>query len=315
MSPWKRCVSVSLAAIVALLGLSAAAVRAPASDTPGTPSQVASLVGQSAHVTRLPSAAVHQLEIGAMDDTYRLYPSTQACSGKLSGCAFGDTASQKVVVLFGDSHILMWLPAIVPAATKAKVKIVLIYSNSCPVALIGNFWMYPGSYGSLVGCEKFRNAAISVIHAMNPSAVIIGERTTLVYSEPSNVLFTALQWQLALETTILRLKTPTMKVAVMQDTNWFDLDPMTCLAANPNQVQKCDEPFPNPKNRGNPHAEFRAAKATGSAYIYTRRWLCTAVCSPVIGNTITNYDNGHLSATYASYLSIVVGNALRPFFQ
>ncbi|HEV3213621.1 MAG TPA: SGNH hydrolase domain-containing protein, partial [Acidimicrobiales bacterium] len=210
---------------------------------------------------------------------------------------------------------LMWLPAIVPAATRAKVKLVLIYQNSCPVAIIGNFSLYQGSYGTMVGCERFRNVAIKVIHAMNPSAVIIGERTTLVYSEPKHVLFTAQQWQLALQTTILRLRTPTMKIAVLQDTNWFDLNPMTCLAAYPAQVQKCAEPNPNPVSPGNSRAELNAARFMGVSYIFTRRWLCTTVCSPIVGHYITNYDNGHLSATYAAYLSTVVGDALKPLFS
>ena len=68
-----------------------------------------------------------------------------------------------------------------------------------PVAIIGNFSLYQGTDGTLVGCERFRNLAIEAIRAMNPSAVIIAERTTLVYSEPSHVLFTPLQWQLSLD--------------------------------------------------------------------------------------------------------------------
>jgi len=313
MSLWNRCVAIALSASVALL--SAGVLGPTRSVAPGTPRQVASLVAQSSHITRLPSAAAAQLLDGGHDTSYRLYPSSWACAGSLTGCVFGDASSHKVVVLFGDSHMLMWLPAIAPAATRARVKLVLIYANSCPVAIIGNFSLYQGTDGTLVGCERFRNLAIEAIRAMNPSAVIIAERTTLVYSEPSHVLFTPLQWQLSLETTILRLKTPTMKIAVMQDTNWFDVNPMSCLAAYPSQVQRCDEPFPNRKDHSNWRAEYYAAKAMGAQYVWTRPWLCTAVCSPVIGRYITNFDNGHLSATYAAYLSRVVGDVLKPILS
>lgn len=300
-------------ALASLLTPSAHAKSAPV--VPGTPAQVAALVARSGRITKLPPAAVPQLYAGGSDTAYRLYPSARACTGSLKGCAYGDVTSTKVVVLFGDSHILMWLPAIVPAAIKAHVKIDLMYADDCPVALIGNFTVVTGSYGSLVGCEQWRNAATKVIHNLNPMAVIIGERTTLIFSEPKDIPYTAQQWQLALETTILRLKTPTMKIAVLQDTNWFELNPMQCLAAYPDQIQKCDEPFPDTKDPGHAKAEWRAAMATGSTYVFTRRWLCTAICSPVIGPYITNFDNGHISATYASYLSTVVGNALQPFFK
>jgi SGNH domain (fused to AT3 domains) len=310
-----RTLGVALVALTSLLTPSTDASTKPAQVVPGSPAQVAALVAQSGRIAKLPPAAVPQLTAGGTDTAFRLYPTARGCSGSLVGCEFGDLSSSKIVVLFGDSHILMWLPAIVPAAIKAHIKIDLMYADDCPVALIGNFTIVPGSYGTLVGCEQWRNAATKVIHDLNPSAVIIGERTTLVFSEPQDIPYTPSQWQLALETTIVRLRTPTMKIAVMQDTNWFDVNPMQCLAANPNHVQACDEPFPNIKNPNHDHAEWHAAIATGTAYVFTRRWLCTAMCSPVIGSYITNYDNGHLSATYAAYLSIVVGKALAPFFS
>jgi SGNH domain (fused to AT3 domains) len=310
-----RTLGAAAVTITSLLAPAAHLKSASAPVVPGTPAQVASLVAQSGQIVKLPPAAVPQLYSGGSDTAYRLYPTARACSESLKGCAFGDLSSSKVVVLFGDSHILMWLPAIVPAAMRAGVKIDLMYADDCPVALIGNFSIVTGSYGSLVGCEQWRNAATKVIHDLDPMAVIIGERSTLILSEPSNVPYTAQQWQLSLEATILRLKTPTMKIAVMQDTNWFDLNPMQCLAAYPAHVQRCDEPFPNAKNPGHDHAEWRAARATGSDYVFTRRWLCTTICSPVIGPFITNFDNGHLSATYASYLSVVVGDALQPLFK
>jgi SGNH domain (fused to AT3 domains) len=302
-------------ATASLLAPAAHQRSTPGPVASGTPAQVASLVARSGRIVRLPHAAIPQLFAGGSDTAYRLYPSARACSESLKGCLFGDLSSSKVVVLFGDSHILMWLPAIVPAATRAGVKIDLMYADDCPVALIGNFSIVTGSYGSLVGCEQWRNAATKVIHDMNPMAVIIGERSTLILSQPGDVPYTALQWQLSLETTIVRLKTPTMKIAVMQDTNWFDLNPMQCLAAYPAHIQMCDEPFPNTTNPGQGQAEWRAARATGSTYVLTHQWLCTTICSPVVGPFITNFDNGHLSATYASYLSVVVGHALQPLFR
>jgi SGNH domain (fused to AT3 domains) len=309
--------------LVALVGLAAtgsagADARAGSlkgTPAPGSPAEVARLVAASDRISTLPKGAIPQLFEGYADNPYRLYPRSQACSGYLRGCAFGDVHSKKVVVLFGDSHVLMWLPAIDPAAKRARIKLLLIYKNSCPVAIIGNFSLYPGSYGSLAGCEAFRNQAISVIHTLNPFGVIIGERTTLVYEEPAHTLYSAFEWQVALEATIQRLKTQTMKIAVLQDTNWFDLNPMTCLGAYPTQIQKCQQSYPNATNPGHAKAEWRAARATGAHYIFTRSWLCAKECSAVVGHYVTYSDNGHVSATYAAFLSVVMGNALAPVFK
>ena len=85
-----------------------------------------------------------------------------------------------------------------------------------------------------------------------------------------------------------------------------------CLAAYPTQVQRCSVQNPNPKARQHVAAERAAAAAEGVAYVNPQGWLCTKVCSPVIGRMAAYYDAGHVSSTYAAYLAGVFGKALRP---
>ena len=91
---------------------------------------------------------------------------------------------------------------------------------------------------------------------------------------------------------------------------------MQCLAAYPSHVQACDEPFPNTKDPNHDRAEWHAAIATGAPYVFTRRWLCTAIVLPgdrvATSRTTTTATSRRPTP---SYLSLVVGNALRYFFS
>lgn len=294
-----------------MLAVVGAATAAPL-PTPGTPAQIQALVKASASTSRLTPVIEAQLESSRYDIAWRIYPSLDhtGCETPTS-CVFGDTSSSKVIVLFGDSHAMMWLPAIAPIATKDDQRLVVMWLPSCPVANLKDF-SYDKSTPITPGCTAWRTTAISEIHAMKPELVLLGERTAQVYSQPSDKLFTNAEWEAALKTPIEQLQGPTTKVAIIEDVPYYDVDPpQSCLAAYPDDiVKKCAVPYPNTKNPGHQTAEQAAAKATGAGFIPTVQWLCTKTCSTVVGNFISYYDQGHVSATYADYLSGVMGAAV-----
>jgi hypothetical protein len=278
---------------------------------PGTPAQVASAVAASTKITSLDAASEAQLALGTKDSPISTMPGTAACEGSTTPCTFGDVTSKRIVVLYGDSHAMMWIPAVSAAAARAKDRLVVFWKNTCPVASVANFRFEYSVLGNPPQCATYRHAVIPLIRALKPRAVILGERTTLVYSEPSDVLFTNAQWRAALITTIHKLQSRTTKVAVLEDLPWFTNNPRPCLAANPSSVQTCSEPYPNKAEPGLQVAEAGAAKATRSLIVRTHQWLCTPRrCSPVVHDMVTYLDQGHVDATYSRYLSVVVGTAL-----
>ena len=44
-------------------------------------------------------------------------------------------------------------------------------------------------------------------------------------------------------------------------------------------------------------------------------WTCSAVCTAVIGNMIVYYSGGHLTTTYVSYLTGVLGTSLKTLMR
>jgi hypothetical protein len=256
-----------------------------------------------------------QVATSGNDDPQHLYRSLSghSCIGG-STCVFGDTSSRKVIVLFGDSHAMMWLPAVDAAASTLRYKVVLMWSpGTCgAVALFATSYFYLGQERS-IECRGWHAEAVSAIKKLHPALVLLGERTTNVVAEPGNTPISDGTWQAALERSIDQIKHDASHVALIEDLPELDASPQTCLAAYPRAVQsECAVPYPNPANAGHQPAESAAAAATGIGLISTTSWFCTATCSPVIGRYIAYYDASHVSASYARYLSRVMTAAIKP---
>jgi hypothetical protein len=303
----------ALTAVASLAGVSHSGAS-DAGPTPGTAGQVASLVAASSSITSLDATVSGELVGALLDSVYRLYPSViETALGPCvtaTGCVFGDKGSSTTVVLYGDSHASMWLPALAPYAKAHHWRLVLLYHPACPAIQLPTAYSYtfanPNAY-----CTQFYSDALTAIHALAPKLVLIAERTAQVFSEPSGAPFTAAQWRTSLEATIRQMKSSRTKVAVIEDLVWFESSPPTCLASYPSSVQaSCAVPDPNLAYPGQQVAEQQAARATGAGFITTDQWFCTTTCSPIVGDFITHLDQGHVSATYSRYLSTVLGTAV-----
>jgi hypothetical protein len=207
-------------------------------------------------------------------------------------CVFGDLASHKLLVLYGDSHAQMWLPALVPVATALSMRLVLIWHTGCPVVKLPN---------TSALCISVRKTAIALVNSLHASLVLLANRNMFTTA----VNFPQTEWLNGMEATIKALQTATTKVAVVQDVTIFNSWVPNCLAAHPTSVQKCSVLDPNPKFVSHQTAEKNAAIAEKAGYIATKQWLCAAACSPIIGNMIVDFDADHVTATYSEYLATV----------
>jgi hypothetical protein len=294
------------------LALPMAAIAGASSTSPGTAPQIKALVASSVHIKTLTKTTAAELPAAPSDFSWAGYPKLGGSSSSqcftATSCVYGDTSSENVVVLFGDSHALMWLPAIAPVAAAHKVRLVLLWTNLCPPASVE---FYDPTNNDPASCDAWRAETIAIIQKLAPSLVVIGERATYIPSGPTT-FFTSAQWQVGLTKTIREVKKGKTKVAVIESPESFGVAVPECLAANPTKVQACS--MPAPKSTGPEHqaAEAAAAKATGSLFVKTLPWFCTtSLCSPVIGSFIVFIDTGHLSFSYAQYLSDVMGTALK----
>ncbi len=123
-------------------------------------------------------------------------------------------------------------------------------------------------------------------------------------------------WRDGLALTLRELKTPTTAEVVLGDLLYdYNSDypgGPDCLAAHETDVQACS--FPAAPNPGLVYhaAEQQAARESGATYIDVAPWFCTHICTALIGNYVVYSDGGHATATYITYLSGVLGDALAP---
>jgi hypothetical protein len=296
------------AAAITLLGATLAVVAglpaASASNlpTPGTAADVAALVAASTSITSLPSDLVPALAKAPADTASTYYRKTGPGCPLVTSCVYGDESSSSLVVLFGDSHAQMWLPALAPVANQDGFKLALVWHPGCPFAALTVAWGV---------CTKYRTTAVASIAAAHAHLVLLANKTTNVVG-PGGRIFTNAQWQAGVVTTIDALASPTTTVAVVGDITQLNSSGPQCLASYPTNVQKCSVFDPNPKYTQHFSAEEAAATATGAGYVATQPWLCTKRCAAVIGNMVAYSDQGHVTDTYAEYLSAVWAAALQP---
>ena len=291
--------------VVATLAVQAAAASTP----PGTAKQVAALVAAAPSITKLPADVTPPLASAASDEPSTKFPATKPCivgQPKMPACLFGDTHGRRTMVLWGDSHAYMWFPALDAIAKAAKWKLVMLVGLGCPVANLA-VWNVATNQPN-AGCPAFRTAMIKRINKRNPSLVVMSES---FYSlNASDQPITGPEFTAALETTYNQLHSRSMKKVELGDTFLIPI-PDQCLAAVPTSIQKCSLPEGNATYTAHRASEQAAAKALHVPYVNVIPWICSAVCTTVIGNMIVYYSGGHLSSTYATYLSGVLRAALK----
>lgn len=299
-------VAAAMAAAVLAAGIAGARSLPP----PGTPSQVASLVAASHSIRKLPHDLVPPLSSVGSDAaaSWGYWKIAKECT-TTTQCVYGDRTASRIVVLFGDSHAAMWLPAFDWAGRRLGVRVVLLWTSGCPAA---DVTVLSDSTGAVdTGCNSFRQRALKEIVALAPTLVFTANRTTNV-DGPGHVPIAHDVWQKGLESTLKTLLAAKLDVAVLGDVTALSKPNPQCLAAYPTQVQHCSSPNPNPAMHTELVAEEGAAKTEGVPYVDPEPWLCTTTCSPVVGRYAVYYDWQHVSATYAAFLGEEWEDVLRP---
>lgn len=278
-----------------------------------TAAALSSAVKASTSITTIPSDMDPALASVASDSVTNTsyHARASGCLTISASCTWGDKHGHKSAYIFGDSHAWMWLASVVPALTKAGFQVHLVWMIGCPAAEVDVNVTSAG-----LSCTTWRTSMLATIKAQNPNLVIFAERTTDV-DLASGGLVTPAEWTAGLEASIDAVQSRTTKVAVIGDNPAYVLaaSPVPCLAEHPTAVQECatSTTGPNATWTDDEPAEKAAATATKATFIDPTPWLCSGTsCSPIIGKYAVYFDWSHITATYAAYLSGVMGTKLKP---
>jgi peptidoglycan/LPS O-acetylase OafA/YrhL len=222
-------------------------------------------------------------------------------------CLFGDSASSRTVVLFGDSHALQWFPAIDALANQQSDALVVMAKATCPPIDITVF--SPELGRDYTECNEWRATELQRMAALRPAVVILGfSREYGIVDD--HVVVDGQAWLSGLAEMITTVEHDTgARVVLMGDDPYPQQSVPDCLSQHLDDTPPCSiprhYPFYNPS--GIPQEKALAA-STGAGYIDTDPWFCiSTTCTVIVGNMLVYRDDNHISATYAHWLTPVIG--------
>jgi hypothetical protein len=284
------------------------------------------LVADAAQIRALPDEVRPPLEEVASD--FPVSPGSdpsieelqrQGCSQgqdlqAIGPCSFGDPAGSRTIVLFGDSHAAMWFSAFDLMGKRQHWKIVLLEKSSCS-APSTSVTREERSVGKVAApypeCVQWRQAAIGRINKLRPDLVVIGDDTNNIAPDGSPMGPGA--WSEGLEATLAQIRPASTGKLILGDIPHLSQgSPPDCLVLHANDVQACSTPREVAMAAEHGDLERRIAAEAGAQYVDVTSWLCSSVCTALVGDMDVYLNQDHITATYATYLSGALEAAVSP---
>ena len=229
-------------------------------------------------------------------------------------CATGDVAATPSMLLFGDSHAGMWLPALDVIGRRRHVKVNYLVKSGCTPMTV-HLWF--ANQGIVRDCDAWRASAIKAIQASTADLVILGSfayQANLADNSANNVPAeqSAQLWQAGVVSTVKAISRPGRRVVVLGDPQPMPALPVDCLSRQNAKTADCAG------KQDNYHFKWGlvtqdAARASQAGFVDVLPWFCWAkVCPMAIGGRIAFKDDNHVSRTYMLTLSGVLDAALFP---
>jgi hypothetical protein len=276
------------------------------SGPPVSPNAVFAAVAAAAHIKVLPKVIIPPLQ-DAYQDSGQAMAGSAGCNPsidqvKTPTCIFGDPRGTKTLILYGDSHANMWLPAFDAIGKRLHWRIALLAKYACSAPEL-NFGYWNGvSEKPFTQCNSWHKYALARANALHAQVVVV---TSQFYTSrlADNVPITPALWSRGLEKTLAEFTTRGIKKIVLGDIPYLVVDGPTCLAAHETDVQWCSRSVASAAQTSHDDAERSAAAAEHAKYISVIPWFCSSVCTAIVGNRVVNQDQFHITKTYSIYLS------------
>ena len=227
-------------------------------------------------------------------------------------CALGDQGASRSMLLFGDSHAAMWLPALDAIGKREHWAVTYIVKNGCTPMKVH---LYYSNTGIVRDCDAWREKALSRIKADPAQLIIVGSMMYSNYADdaghPTPVPAVLQSWSSGVEATTSELVSASRRVVVIGDPRPMSSLPVDCLGRPSATLRDCSVPLTGDLHYTLSEATREAARAHNAAYIDVNPWFCAdQVCPEVINGTIVFRDLGHVTRSYVTTLNGVLQKAL-----
>lgn len=229
-------------------------------------------------------------------------------SDEVSACTYGPKDASHTVVMFGDSVLVQWFPAVTDIYLKQPGwRLVVLTKSACPAQEVSYY--YPIIKAPYTVCDLWRTRAIDYIAHLHPDVVIMGS---------AHYGFTPQQWITGTRAVLDRLSPVTRSIVVMNPTPELGFDGLDCLSAQANWPhwlpfsKQCktsltpisqDSVFDLLNKAALPYANVKV--------IDLRNAICPAgECRAQLGQIIVYRDEIHLTAFFVRSLAPALQHVL-----
>jgi peptidoglycan/LPS O-acetylase OafA/YrhL len=251
----------------------------------------------------------HQQFAAAAQDRHQL-GDCNATFGEehVQGCVFGDTAADRSVVLFGDSHAAQWFPAFEILAREQGWRLVTMTKSACPAVplpVVDRRLRHPEE------CSNWRESAMDRIMALDTDLVVLA-------SAPRRYRQSTSKWQKAFDSTFRRLDSAGIATLVLWGTPVSGQNIPHCLSRATVQRRDPIEACAVDRSAAMYTAPFKGAQRAASGRAHVRvadlsGYFCEdGVCDPVVRGAIVLYDDNHLTATMAERMAPTLAKYVSP---
>lgn len=220
-------------------------------------------------------------------------------------CVYGATEAGRTLVMYGDSHMAHWFPALNVLATRQGWRVVVLTKGGCPAwdIEVRDHNDDPGP------CAAWRRHALQRIDQLQPQMVLVsGASHYAAYDaqgRPDSSLRRAnLVAGQARALDAVEAAVPGTRLVVFGTSGRLPFDPVDCLRSDPNDIGDCTAPRHEVIDDDLVDAQRDLAEQHDAAFADTSRWLCTANdCPPIIAGRLVRWDAHHLSPGVTGWLA------------
>jgi hypothetical protein len=222
-------------------------------------------------------------------------------------CPRGDPDADRTIVVFGNSHGRMWIPAFDEIGKSLGYKTYYFVKPNCGASLVTVGELVPGS-PLWPECDDFRSWALDQIATLHPDLVVVSSSgpNPVLYDDAGNRIpkdgidAATQQGYVDLFT---RLSTTADRAVLLRDVPKSEELPDECLTKGSNDLGDClFKPLAASVNDAD--ISEAAADQTGTDVVDPTKWLCwDGACPSVIGDVLPYRDRGHLTTVYAASLA------------
>ncbi len=231
-------------------------------------------------------------------------------------CVHGDPEADRTIVVFGNSHGRMWIPAFEKIAVREHYRTVYLVKPNCAAPLITIGDLAEGGV-PWDECTDFHEWAMDQIEELQPELVAVASSgpNPVIYDDEGNSYTTDDAeyddiTRDGYEELFTRLEAMADRTVLIRDLPKNEDDPGTCLTSGDADLGDCLW-TPLEASEHDADVSVEAAEATGTDVVDPTRWVCwERECPVVIGDVISYRDRGHLTTVYSESLADELGREI-----